>query len=158
MINFEASQLITDYYQIPYPSGGPNNVFKVLKKSKKYYAKFAAFQERHGLEMTEGRGGQYSGVSIKRILRSENILQDLRTTFPGPVGEAVYQYLKVTYQLYLLCTNPEVDENYPNVIKEFRERFLVVRKLLQVSWTLKIHVCLGGCTAIVKFTFLPSLL
>ena len=118
-------------------------MFKLLRTNKKYSTKFAAFQRRHGLEMTEGRGGQYSGVSIKRILKSETILQDLKAMLGGAIGEAVYQYLKVTLQAYTLCTKPEVDPDYPKVLQQFKQKFLVVKKLLKVKLTLKLHVCIG---------------
>ena len=121
-------------------------MFKLLRRNKKYSAKFAAFQQRNGLEMTEVRGGQYSGVSIKRILKSENILQDLKAMLGGAVGEAVYQYLKVTLEVYLLCTKPEVDPAYPKVLQQFKQKFLVVKKLLKVKLTLKLHVCIGDLT------------
>ena len=121
-------------------------MFKLLRTNKKYSAKFAAFQRRHGLEMTEGRGGQYSGVSIKRILKSETILQDLKAMLGGAIGEAVYQYLKVTLEVYLLCTKPEVDPAYPKVLQQFKQKFLVVKKLLKVKLTLKLHVCIGDLT------------
>ena len=124
-----------------------------MRKNKKYSAKFAAFQQRNGLEMTEGRGGQYSGVSIKRILKSENILQDLKAMLGGAVGEAVYQYLKVTLEVYLLCTKPEVDPAYPKVLQQFKQKFLVVQKLLKVSLTLKLHVCIGDLTKIILVTY-----
>ena len=105
------------------------------------------------MEMTEGRGGQYSGVSIKRILKSENILQDLKAMLGGAVGEAVYQYLKVTLEVYLLCTKPEVDPAYPKVLQQFKQKFLVVQKLLKVSLTLKLHVCIGDLTKIILVTY-----
>ena len=124
-----------------------------MRKNKKYSAKFAAFQQRNGLEMTEGRGGQYSGVSIKRILKSENILQDLKAMLGGAVGEAVYQYLKVTLEVYLLCTKPEVDPAYPKVLQQFKQKFLVVQKLLKVSLTLKLHVCIGDLTKIILVSY-----
>ena len=127
-----------------------------MRKNKKYSAKFAAFQQRNGLEMTEGRGGQYSGVSIKRILKSENILQDLKAMLGGAVGEAVYQYLKVTLEVYLLCTKPEVDPAYPKVLQQFKQKFLVVQKLLKVSLTLKLHVCIGDLTKIILVSYFKS--
>lgn len=96
--------------------------------------------------MSEGRGGKFNGVTIKRILKSENVLQDLKTILHGAVGEAAYQFLKVTYELYLLCTKPEVDSDYNKIIQQYKQKFLVLRCLLQFKWTLKQHVCIGEYT------------
>ena len=123
--------------------GGPNDLFKKIKRM--YLGKFKAFQEKFKIEMTEGRGGVYNGVTIRYILKTEAVLQGLKDLFADKiaVGEAVYEYLKATWQVYLMCMKPDIDENYNTIIKQFRKKFRVVSKLLDVPWTIKIHVILG---------------
>ena len=121
--------------------GGPNDLFKKIKGQ--FLAKFNEFQQKFKIQMCEGLGGTYNGVTLRYILSSEDVLQGLRTILGGHIGEAVYQYLKATWNVYIMCMKTEIDPNYCKIIKQFKEKFLVVRKVLKVSWTLKIHCILG---------------
>ena len=116
-------------------------MFKKLKR--KFSIKFEQFLEKFKIQMCEGIGGTFNGVTLRYILSSDDVLQELRTILGGQIGEAVYQYLKATWNVYLMCMQNTIDPNYCNIIKQFKKKFLVIRKVLKVSWTLKIHCVLG---------------
>ena len=119
--------------------GGPNDLFKALRM--KYFVAFSAFQRKFGYERSEGCGGQYNGVTIIEILSTDRVLEYLRTWpgVPDNVREAVVDYLKATWKVYLVSMKKEVDGDYEQVFRTFREKFELVRKLLKVSHTVKIH-------------------
>ena len=120
--------------------GGPNDLFRVLRK--KYSVQFAAFQKEFGFERSEGRGGQYNGVTIREILKTDRVLEYLRTWqgVPDNVRKAVVEYLKATWNVYLVSMKKDVDENHPQVFQVYQEKFLAVRRVLtDVSHTPKVH-------------------
>ena len=121
--------------------GGPNDLMKAMKK--KHLTKFNEFAKKFGHEMTEGKGGQFNGVSIRSMLTTEEKLQFWKTELPQGVGDAVYDYLKVTWDVYLVCTQKEVDPIHPAVFKDFRSKFLTVQSMLPISHTVKIHAVIG---------------
>ena len=120
--------------------GGPNDVLTALKK--KYPGLYAGFLDRFGFQMSEGRGGKFNGVTIREILRSDRVLQDLKNWIPDKIiGEAVVAYLKATWNVYLVCMKQEVDPQHPQVFRAFKEKFLTVKKVLTgVSHTVKVHI------------------
>ena len=93
--------------------GGPNDLFKALRM--KYFVAFSAFQRKFGYDLRT-----WPGV-------------------PDNVREAVVDYLKATWKVYLVSMKKEVDGDYEQVFRTFREKFELVRKLLKVSHTVKIH-------------------
>ena len=123
--------------------GGPNDLFRVLKK--RYPVQFADFQKRFGFERTEGRGGMYNGVTIRTILKTDRILEDIRSwpRVPDNIREAVVAYLKATWDVYLVSMKQEVDDNHPQIFQAFKERFQAVRKVLTgrdgIKHTVKVH-------------------
>ena len=117
-------------------------MFKKLKKQ--FSVKFGQFLEKFKIQMCEGLGGTFNGVTMRYILSSDDVLQELRTILGGQIGDAVYDYLKATWEVYLMCMQTTIDPNYSNIIKKFKKKFLVVRKVLKVGWTLKIHCILGA--------------
>ena len=121
--------------------GGPNDLMKAIKK--KHLAKFTKFAKKFGHEMTEGKGGQFNGVSIRSILTNEEKLQFWKTELPQGVGDAVYDYMKATWDVYLVCTQTEVNPLHPTVFKNFRSKFLTVKSMLPISHTVKIHTVIG---------------
>ena len=124
--------------------GGPNDLFKALRM--KYSVAFSAFQRKFGYERSEGCGGQYNGVTIREILSTDKVLEYLRTWpgVPDNVREAVVDYLKATWKVYLVSMKKEVDGDYEQVFRTFREKFELVRKLLRVSHTVKTHCVLDN--------------
>ena len=104
-----------------YLIGGPNDLFKKIKRM--YLGKFKSFQEQFKIEMTQGRGGVYNGVTIRYILKTEAVLQGLKDLFSDKiaVGEAVYEYLKATWRVYLMCMSPKVDGDCSTIIRQFRK-------------------------------------
>ena len=119
--------------------GGPNDLFKALRL--KFPKQFADFQKKFGFERSEGRGGQYNGVTIREILKTERVREDIRTweEVPANVSEAVVDYLKATWDVYLVSMKKDFDEHHAQVFKRFQEKFLLVRKILKVSETVKVH-------------------
>ena len=123
--------------------GGPNDLFKALRL--KYSVQFAAFQKEFGFERSEGRGGQYNGVTIREILSSEKVLEYLRTwrDVPDNVRKAVVEYLRATWAVYLVSMKKEFGLGDEKIFKTFREKFLAVRKIMKVSHTVKIHIVIN---------------
>ena len=120
--------------------GGPNDLLLALKK--KYPGQYAKFLDRFGFQMSEGQGGRFNGVTIRDILKTERILEDLKAWIPDKnIGEAVVAYLKATWSVYLVCMKQEVDPEHPQVFKAFKEKFQAVKKVLTgVSHTVKVHI------------------
>ena len=86
------------------------------------------------------------GSLLLAILSTDRVLEYLRT-WPGApdnVREAVVDYLKATWKVYLVSMKKEVDGDYEQVFRTFREKFELVRKLLRVSHTVKIHCVLDN--------------
>ena len=124
--------------------GGPNDVLIALRKN--YPAQYAAFEERFGYQRSEGRGGRFNGVTIREILKTERVLEDIRSwpRVPDHVRQAVVEYFEATWNVYLVCMKQEVDDDHPKIFKSFREKFLTVKKVLKgVSHTVKVHCVIG---------------
>ena len=119
--------------------GGPNDLLIELKN--KYPRLYAGFLDRFGLQMSEGLGGRFNGVSIRFILSTDRVLEDLKGWIPDKtIGEAVVDYFKATWNVYLVCMKQEIDDEHPKVFKAFKEKFLRVKKLTGVSHTVKVHI------------------
>ena len=88
---------------------------KVLKN--KYPEQFGEFQQKFGFERSEGKGGQYNGVTIREILSSERVLEYLRTwrEVPDNVRKAVVEYLKATWNVYLVSMQQDVAGDHQQV-------------------------------------------
>ena len=54
------------------------------------------------------------------------------------------EYFKATWNVYLVCMKQEIDDNYPEIFKVYKDKFLTVKKVLKgVSYTVKTH-CVTG--------------
>ena len=80
----------------------------------KYSIAFSAFQRKFHYERSKGCRVQYNSVTIIEILSTDSVLKK------------------------------EVDGDYEQVFRTFREKFELVRKLLRVSHTVKIHCVLDN--------------
>ena len=89
-----------------------------------------------------GKGGSYAGPSIRKILR-ETSLTDLELMLPDEYAKPVVEYLRATRKIYELCMARHVAPDYHLHFEEFRKAFLVLRKLIKLPWTLKVHCILG---------------
>ena len=120
-------------------------LFTILFNNKvlnKYPEQFGEFQQKFGFKRSEGKGGQYNGVTIREILSSERVLEYLRTwrEVPDNVRKAVVEYLKATWNVYLVSMQQDVAGDHQQVCEVFREKFVTVRKILDVSETVKVHI------------------
>ena len=90
-----------------------------------------------------GKGGSYAGPSIKRILRET--LDDLEQMLPPDFGKPVADYLRAISHVYELCMAEAVsgEEEVAKVWATFRKTFNVLKVLLDLRATLKIHIILG---------------
>ena len=114
-------------------------LFTILFNNKvlnKYPEQFGEFQQKFRFERSEG---QYNGVTIREILSSERVLEYLRTwrEVPDNVRKAVVEYLKATWNVYLVSMQQDVAGDHQQVCEVFREKFVTVRKILDVSETVK---------------------
>ena len=95
-----------------------------------------------------GKGGCYAGPSIKKILRKT--LDDLEQMLPPEYGKPATEFLRATSQAYELCMAknvPSPDSTKP-IFDEFRRTFLVLKNLLSLSATLKVHIISGEWSSI----------
>ena len=82
-------------------------------------------------------------------MKTDRVLEDLKSRIPDrDVGEAVVDYLKATWSVYLVCMKQEVDSEHPQIFEAFKEKFLAVKKILTgVTHTPKIHCVTGSYNA-----------
>ena len=75
-------------------------------------------------------------------MSSERVLEYLRTLreVPDNVRKAVVEYLKATWNVYLVSMQQDVAGDHQQVCEVFREKFVTVRKILDVSETVKVHI------------------
>ena len=61
---------------------------------------------------------------------------------PDEYAKPVVEYLRATRKVYELCMARHVTSDYHLHFEEFRRTFLVLRKLIGLQWTLKVHCIL----------------
>ena len=73
---------------------------------------------------------------------------------PDEYAKPVVEYLRATRKIYELCMARHVAPDYHLHFEEFRQAFLVLRKLIKLPWTLKVHCILGIYFYFEYFSFL----
>ena len=78
----------------------------------------------------------------------------LEEMLPVEYAKPVVEYLRATRKIYELCMARHVAPDYHLHFEEFRKAFLVLRKLIKLPWTLKVHCILGIYFYFEYFSFL----
>ena len=76
------------------------------------------------------------GNSIK-LITEEYTLADLEVMLKE-YGKPVCEYLRATRKVYELAMAPEVSKDYLKHFEKFRETFLVLHRMIKLSWTVKV--------------------
>jgi hypothetical protein len=136
----DEDKLVIDVLPPPYLHcvllGPFNNVWAVLRKEAPDSIK--AFENKYNMK-PDGQGGEYSGPTIKKIVHSEVILEDLQSCLEE-THVPLLTCLKSIGELHNICRSRILNPSYKQVISDFNTNWDQCTQMFGLSKTLKIHI------------------
>ena len=96
------------------------------------------FYEHHNFRKGNTPGGGFVGKVLREMISPEKL--QILSLYLEDQGEVYIRYLSAIRELYSVCVQPELKDDFKVKVENYKEAFEAMHQECSLSETLKVHV------------------
>ena len=102
------------------------------------------FYEHHNFRKGNTPGGGFVGKVLREMISPEKL--QILSLYLEDQGEVYIRYLSAIRELYSVCVQPELKDDFKVKVENYKEAFEAMHQECSLSETLKVHVLSSHCS------------